>query len=86
MGKGFARRTTTAIALVVLALGGCSEEQQAMAQDALALLDRLGWVEPRSVHLVGLSMGGMITQELAQQGMLSLQQLVIVVAMFILSL
>jgi pimeloyl-ACP methyl ester carboxylesterase len=36
-----------------------------MAKDALALLDFLGWREPRSVHLVGLSMGGMITQELA---------------------
>lgn len=34
-----------------------------MALDALALLDELDWKE--GVHLVGLSMGGMITQELA---------------------
>jgi pimeloyl-ACP methyl ester carboxylesterase len=34
-----------------------------MALDALSLLDELGWKE--EVHLVGLSMGGMVTQELA---------------------
>jgi len=34
-----------------------------MATDALALLDELGWRS--GVHLVGLSMGGMITQEIA---------------------
>jgi len=37
----------------------------AMAQDALAVLDAVGWTQPRSVHLIGLSMGGMITQEIA---------------------
>ena len=36
-----------------------------MAKDALAVLDHLGWKGSRSVHLCGLSMGGMITQELA---------------------
>ena len=34
-----------------------------LAQDGIALLDDLGWTE--NVHLVGLSMGGMVTQELA---------------------
>lgn len=37
-----------------------------MAQDAVDLLDHLDWKAPCSVHLVGLSMGGMITQEIAK--------------------
>ncbi|KAL2821818.1 Alpha/Beta hydrolase protein [Aspergillus cavernicola] len=41
-----------------------------MAQDALDLLSRLGWVDlsapaTRSIHVIGASMGGMISQELA---------------------
>jgi len=36
-----------------------------MAEDVIALLDYLGWTEKRSLHLVGLSLGGMIAQELA---------------------
>lgn len=33
-----------------------------MAKDTIALLDFVGWTETRSVHVVGLSMGGMIAQ------------------------
>ena len=33
-----------------------------MAKDTIALLDFVGWTESRSVHVVGLSMGGMIAQ------------------------
>ncbi|KAH9012720.1 alpha/beta-hydrolase [Lactarius pseudohatsudake] len=36
-----------------------------MAEDIIVLLDFVGWIESRSVHVVGLSMGGMIAQELA---------------------
>lgn len=36
-----------------------------MAQDVVELLDYLGWSEPRQLHVCGVSMGGMISQELA---------------------
>ncbi|KAF9468764.1 alpha/beta-hydrolase [Collybia nuda] len=36
-----------------------------MAEDAIALLDHIGWTEKRELHIVGISLGGMIAQELA---------------------
>jgi len=36
-----------------------------MAEDVIALLDFVGWTERRSLHAVGISLGGMIAQELA---------------------
>ncbi|KAI5481286.1 alpha/beta hydrolase, epoxide hydrolase-like protein [Pseudohyphozyma bogoriensis] len=36
-----------------------------MAQDTVELLDFIGWKEKRSLNVVGVSMGGMIIQELA---------------------
>jgi pimeloyl-ACP methyl ester carboxylesterase len=33
-----------------------------MAEDVIVLLDFVGWTERRSLHVVGLSLGGMIAQ------------------------
>jgi len=33
-----------------------------MAEDVVVLLNYVGWKEPRSLHVVGLSLGGMIAQ------------------------
>lgn len=35
-----------------------------MAKDTLELLDHLGWTGERSLHIIGISMGGMIAQEM----------------------
>lgn len=37
-----------------------------MAKDVLDLLDYLNWTKDRSIDLVGISMGGMISLELAK--------------------
>ena len=37
-----------------------------MARDILELLDHIEWTSSRQIHLVGISMGGMIAQELVQ--------------------
>ena len=35
-----------------------------MAKDTLELIDFIGWTSLRQLHIVGVSMGGMIAQEL----------------------
>ncbi|KAG6189600.1 hypothetical protein E4U47_003293 [Claviceps purpurea] len=37
----------------------------AMALDTIELLDHLGWTSPRQLNIAGLSLGGMIAQEIA---------------------
>ncbi|GAB0133236.1 hypothetical protein EsDP_00001648 [Epichloe bromicola] len=36
-----------------------------MARDTMELVDHVGWTAPRQINLVGISMGGMIAQEVA---------------------
>ncbi|EUC64846.1 alpha/beta hydrolase family protein [Rhizoctonia solani AG-3 Rhs1AP] len=36
-----------------------------MAEDVITLLEYVGWTEERQLHVVGVSMGGMVAQELA---------------------
>lgn len=38
-----------------------------MAQDLLEVIDHLGWTEQRQLHVVGISMGGMVAQELVRK-------------------
>lgn len=37
-----------------------------MAKDVVELLNHVGWQDSRSIHVVGISMGGMIAQELVR--------------------
>jgi pimeloyl-ACP methyl ester carboxylesterase len=38
-----------------------------MAADVIALLDYVGWNDKRQLHIVSVSLGGMIAQELSTQ-------------------
>ena len=38
-----------------------------MAKDTFKILDHLGWTHKRQLHIIGVSMGGMIAQEMAFQ-------------------
>lgn len=37
-----------------------------MAKDLLEILDHLGWTKERELHISGVSMGGMIAQEVVR--------------------
>jgi pimeloyl-ACP methyl ester carboxylesterase len=38
-----------------------------MAKDVKEVLDHAGWSKPRDFHVIGISMGGMIAQELVSR-------------------
>jgi len=38
-----------------------------MARDAFEVVNHIGWTAPRSLHIIGISLGGMIIQEMAYQ-------------------
>ena len=38
-----------------------------MARDTLEVVDYLGWTEKRQLHVIGVSMGGMIAQEMVKR-------------------
>lgn len=37
-----------------------------MAKDFLEIIDHIGWTKQRQLHVMGISMGGMIAQELVR--------------------
>lgn len=37
-----------------------------MAKDIIEVLDHLGWTSERQLHILGVSMGGMIAQEIVR--------------------
>lgn len=41
-----------------------------MAKDLLEVIDHVGWTEKRQLHVIGISMGGMIAQELVSHHLL----------------
>jgi len=42
-----------------------------MAKDLLEVIDHVGWTADRQLNVVGISMGGMIAQELVRNGSLT---------------
>ncbi|CBY00577.1 similar to alpha/beta hydrolase [Plenodomus lingam JN3] len=38
-----------------------------MAKDVIEVIDHIGWIGKRELHVIGISMGGMIAQEMAYQ-------------------
>ncbi|KAA1096086.1 hypothetical protein PGT21_004537 [Puccinia graminis f. sp. tritici] len=48
-----------------------------MAQDTVTLLNWLGWNQDRSLHLFGMSLGGMIAQELVRESSRGLACLIV---------
>ena len=44
-----------------------------MAKDVVDVLDHIGWTAQRHLHVIGISMGGMIAQELVCDGKLTFE-------------
>ena len=44
-----------------------------MAKDAIELVDFLGWTSQRQLHVISISMGGMVAQELVRKTVLHIK-------------
>lgn len=40
-----------------------------MAKDAIEVIDQIGWTGKRELHIIGISMGGMIAQEMVSRNL-----------------
>jgi hypothetical protein len=58
------RHFSTILVIDPLEVDGAVFSTSGMAEDVIVLLDFVGWTEERSLHIVGVSLGGMIAQGL----------------------
>lgn len=79
--KDFAHTTSSRYTCLIFDNRGVGESDKPlqrystwhMAKDTIDLLDGLGWTADRQLHVIGISMGGMIAQELVSAGLCRFQ-------------